>query len=84
MSEHIPSKTMSLEEAYEAGWSVACDWARRDDMLADVGSPAYLIDMNIALGPKSDRGSHETCETAFTCRTCGTNRIVHLPGVGMR
>lgn len=28
--------------------------------------------------------SDETCETAFTCRTCGTNRIVHLPGVGMR
>jgi hypothetical protein len=55
-----PSKPMTLEDAFEAGWVIACDWARRDDLVADIGSPAYLEDRNLALGPKCDRGTPET------------------------
>jgi hypothetical protein len=48
MAEH--ARTVALEEGFEAGWRVvARDWAMRDDLLADIGSPAYLADMTRAI-----------------------------------
>jgi hypothetical protein len=31
-----------LSKAYEAGWIEAAYWARRDDLIYDIGSPAYI------------------------------------------
>jgi nicotinamide mononucleotide transporter len=40
-----------LLQAFDAGFTVcATEWARRDDLLADIGSPAYLADRKRALG----------------------------------
>jgi hypothetical protein len=48
MAEH--ARRVALEEGFEAGWRVvARDWAMRDDLLADIGSPAYLADMTRAI-----------------------------------
>ena len=33
-----------IEAAYEAGWVEAACWGKRDDLIADIGSPAYLND----------------------------------------
>ena len=39
-----------LLRAFDAGFTVcAAEWARRDDLLADIGSPAYLVDRESAL-----------------------------------
>jgi len=35
---------MTLEQAYEQGWRAAADWADRDDLVYDIGSPAYKKD----------------------------------------
>lgn len=40
-----------LQDAYRAGWETAANWMNRDDLIADVGSPAYLKDMADALAP---------------------------------
>jgi hypothetical protein len=40
-----------LQAAFRAGWKVAAKWANRDDLMADIGSPAYLKDMAAALSP---------------------------------
>jgi hypothetical protein len=40
-----------LQAAFRAGWKVAAKWANRDDLTADIGSPAYLKDMADALAP---------------------------------
>lgn len=34
----------SLEKAYAKGWRAASEWAKRDDLLADIGSPAYIVE----------------------------------------
>ena len=39
----------ALQDAYRAGWEVASQWAERDDLMADIGSPAYLKEMAAAL-----------------------------------
>ena len=33
-----------LREALEAGWKMAAKWACRDDLIADIGSPAFELD----------------------------------------
>jgi hypothetical protein len=38
-----------LTYAYEAGWRTAADWAKRDDLYADISSPAYERDKANAL-----------------------------------
>ncbi len=35
----------TLPEAFEAGWCAAAAWAGREDLLADIGSPAYFAEM---------------------------------------
>ncbi len=40
----------SLEQAFDAGFTVcATEWARRDDLIADIGAPAYVADRGRAL-----------------------------------
>ena len=34
---------------FEAGWRTAANWMNRDDLIADIGSPAYLADLAKAL-----------------------------------
>jgi hypothetical protein len=40
---------VDVEQAFEAGWRVASEWAKRDDLLADIGSAAYHADLTKAL-----------------------------------
>lgn len=47
----LMTKQTDLEAAFAAGWRTAARWADRDDLPADIGSPAYLADMHAALGP---------------------------------
>lgn len=37
------------EGAYDAGWCKCAEWAERDDLKADVGSPAYVKDRDAAI-----------------------------------
>lgn len=37
------------ETAYESGWRNCAKWADRNDLHADIGSPAYIRDRNAAL-----------------------------------
>ena len=39
-----------LETAYERGWIACASWAKRDDLCADIGSPAYIADRTQHLG----------------------------------
>lgn len=43
--EQSHSNAQDLQDGFRAGWAVASVWAIRDDLLADIGSPAYLKDM---------------------------------------
>lgn len=55
--EEIPDGVMGtkepgrqlLERAYEDGWCAAAHWAKREDLEADIGSPAYIADRDGAL-----------------------------------
>ena len=44
-----PRTQVAPEDAFEAGWTVAANWAGRGDLLADVGSPAYQRDRGDAM-----------------------------------
>jgi hypothetical protein len=35
---------VSNEKAFESGWRAAAKWAGREDLIADIGSPAYERD----------------------------------------
>ena len=39
----------NLKKAYELGWIQASKWAEREDLIADIGSPAYTKDADAAL-----------------------------------
>ncbi len=43
------STAQARQDAYRAGWVTAAGWAQRNDLLSDIGSPAYLKDMANAL-----------------------------------
>lgn len=32
----------ALERGFELGWMKSADWAQRDDLYSDIGSPAYV------------------------------------------
>lgn len=34
----------AIEQAYELGWRRSAEWSKRDDLLSDIGSPAYKRD----------------------------------------
>lgn len=52
-----------INAAYEAGWIEAACWAKRDDLIADIESPAYIADREAHLD--SIRST-----PAPDCRTC--------------
>ncbi|GIK44957.1 MAG: hypothetical protein BroJett012_08600 [Betaproteobacteria bacterium] len=37
------------QAGFDAGWRTAANWGERDDLIADIGSPAYIADRNAAL-----------------------------------
>ena len=39
----------NLKKAYELGWIQASKWAEREDLIADIGSPAYVREADAAL-----------------------------------
>jgi len=39
----------ALQAAYREGWTTAAEWAGRDDLNSDIGSPAYLRERQKAL-----------------------------------
>lgn len=39
----------NLKKAYELGWIQASKWAKREDLIADIGSPAYVLEARAAL-----------------------------------
>jgi hypothetical protein len=41
-----------MQECIRQGWRMAAGWAKRDDLLADIGSPAYLKEMADFLSAK--------------------------------
>ena len=45
-----PLLTAMTHASFELGFRVAANWADRDDLIADIGSPAYSKDMAAALG----------------------------------
>jgi hypothetical protein len=49
--ESIAAKIVErrADELFEHGWRTACEWAKRPDMIYDIGSTAYERDKNAAL-----------------------------------
>ena len=45
-------KPLTVNDAYEVGWTMAAIWARRNDLMADIDSPAYIQDRDTALARK--------------------------------
>lgn len=41
--------TKLKDDCFEAGWIAASQWADREDLVHDIGSPAYLMTKNKAL-----------------------------------
>jgi hypothetical protein len=58
-------------DALEAGWRTAANWMNRDDLISDIGSPAYLADRSKAQRPH--RAYYETHEPPH-CPTCDCGR----------
>jgi hypothetical protein len=60
MRPSAPTSHESQRNAdFEAGWRTAANWMNRDDLIADIGSSAYLADRTRALAsgvPASDGG----------------------------
>ena len=47
--------------AFEEGWRLAAEWAKRDDLVDDIGSPAYIRDRDAMLfkaAPSGDEGDN--------------------------
>jgi hypothetical protein len=38
-----------MRAAFMFGWKAAATWANRDDLIADIGSPAYEVDCATAI-----------------------------------
>ena len=48
--ERLQAENQALRElAFQAGWRTAANWLNRDDLIADIGSPAYIADRDAAL-----------------------------------
>lgn len=51
-STTLKSLVAENERAFELGWRTAARWVDRDDLIADIGSPAYEADRAKALGER--------------------------------
>lgn len=45
----VPLTEERLQRAYALGWTAAASWAKHDDLIDDIGSPAYVAEMTDAL-----------------------------------
>lgn len=45
------------DEAYRLGWTAASEWAKRGDLLSDIGSSAYVRDRELLFKTLSDVGT---------------------------
>ena len=70
-AQPVVSNMTTLQAAFAAGFNRAAEWADRNDLHADVGSPAYLRDMaadllefaDAAIGAPQPVAAHPTLET---------------------
>lgn len=55
---NAPQPAIPAAEIFAAGWHLACDWAGREDLHSDEGSPAYEADRAARLAAlvQSDKG----------------------------
>lgn len=51
-------------DLYAAGWRSAAMWARREDLLADIGSPMYESERRAATAPRNADGQMNLIEPA--------------------
>jgi len=57
---------LTNEEAFDLGWRAACDWADRDDLLADMGSKAYINTREAFLAEKAaEQWKHSMTKTLW-------------------
>lgn len=50
LTEERDQLSSALSQAFDAGFAVcAAEWSRRDDLIADIGSPAYVTDRESAI-----------------------------------
>lgn len=73
--------TQELDKAYEAGWVEAACWAKRDDLVADIGSPAYIADreahldsIRAALAQSEPVSPKLCCEKFESCKQQCTSK----------
>lgn len=52
-----PISLRVLRSIFEAGWRTAANWMERDDLIADIGSPAYIHDRDAALSDLTGGGN---------------------------
>lgn len=57
----------NLKKAYELGWIQASKWAKREDLIADIGSPAYVREAEAALADQ--RPQAEPLESLLSTAT---------------
>lgn len=53
LAAKLEAASRDAEKAYEKGWISASTWANRGDLVSDIGSTAYLKDMNAAMEVKT-------------------------------
>ena len=61
----------NLKKAYELGWIQASKWAEREDLIDDIGSPAYTKDADAALATQQTQV--EDYKTWYDEAMCASN-----------
>lgn len=46
IAAHWNQQNSHTREYYNMGWTAAAEWAKRDDLIADMDSPAYIKERN--------------------------------------
>lgn len=57
-----------MSKEYNAGWKMAARWAQRDDLWADINSPAFLRDKAVALSGASNDSDAASPSTQWETR----------------
>lgn len=76
---------IDTQAAFAAGWRQAAAWANRSDLLADVDSPAYMRERDIALAQiESNRTSASLEQRDKRSRGCVDIVSAELPHYGAK
>lgn len=59
----------NLKKAYELGWIQASKWAKREDLIADIGSPTYVREADAALATQQTQPQAEPLESLLSTAT---------------